>query len=182
MFAKVAKRRSKSNNKETIRDVIGLTIVIVVMASLMYSAFIFCQLSRLSELEDRTLSSETGAEKYLSHYKFEYRSALSRCNSDVIISSYASEFTRSSMINDNFCDCKKGADEFSTAACSYILVGHRAFQCKSARGQNGKVSLRGEDKSQTETIFPSRVNDSVCDCEDCSDEDKFGDGLHSSRA
>lgn len=181
MFAKTAKRRSKSNDNETIRIVIGLTFLIVVTASLMYSVFIFCQLSRLSELEDLTLSSETVAEKTLSHYEFEYRSALSKCNSDVAISSYASEFTRSSMINDNFCDCKQGADEFSTAACSYILVGHRVFQCKSAKGHNGKASLRGEDKSQTETIFPSRVNDSVCDCEDCSDEDKFGNGLHSSR-
>lgn len=154
----------------------------------MYSAVIFSQLSRLSTqteqnlmVDELLLSSEDIAEKTL-HDAFEYRSALSKCNSDVVVSSYATDFTSTSMINDNFCDCKQGSDEFSTAACSYLLVGHRVFHCGSTRGPIQKISLRGKERDQSETIFPSRVNDSVCDCEDCSDEDHLAAGMHSSRA
>lgn len=117
---------------------------------------------------------EDRAEYKLTRAAFEYQSALSRCNSDIVISSYAKEFSGSSMINDNFCDCKQGSDEFTTAACSYLLVGHKVFHCGSARGPVHKISLRGRDRGHTKTIFPSRVNDSICDCEDCSDEDNFG--------
>jgi hypothetical protein len=189
MYAKAAKSRSKSSTKYSVKSIIGWTIVIGLTVHLMYSSIIYMQLSRLAvqtELnlvaDELALSSEGDAEETFTRDAFEYRSALSSCNSDVVISSYATELTSSSMINDNFCDCKQGSDEFSTSACSYLLVGHRVFQCGSSRGQIRKISLRGKVRSQTESIFPSRVNDSVCDCEDCSDEDNLGAGMHSSRA
>jgi hypothetical protein len=189
MHVKAAQRRLKSDAKYSVKNIIGWTIVIGVTITLMHSVIIYIQLSRLAaqtELnlmaDELTLSSEGDAEKTLTRDPFEYRSALSRCNSDIVISSYSTELASSSMINDNFCDCKQGSDEFSTSACSYLLVGHRVFHCGFARGQIRKISLRGKAASRTESIFLSRVNDIVCDCEDCSDEDKLGAVMHSSRA
>ena len=55
-------------------------------------------------------------------------------------------------INDDYCDCKDGADEPGTSACD-----NGKFWCENT-GHVGQY------------IFSSRVNDGICDCCDGTDE------------
>ena len=96
--------------------------------------------------------------------RVEYTSALSRCNSDIVITSFPKGTIANSLVNDDFCDCTKGEDELLTAACSDILVGVLTFTCGSAA--NEVKYLRSGVMKPTTTIFTSRVQDGVCDCED----------------
>lgn len=57
------------------------------------------------------------------------------------------------LVNDGYCDCPDGSDEFETSACSYLHVNKRLFSCG--------------DKT---SIFLSRVGDGIFDCSDGSDE------------
>ena len=59
-----------------------------------------------------------------------------------------------SAVNDDYCDCKDGTDEYGTAACSNGI-----FTCASL-DENGDV----------QRVFSPLVNDGICDCCDCSDE------------
>jgi hypothetical protein len=59
------------------------------------------------------------------------------------------------ILNDNYCDCPDGRDEYATSACSHLLVSNAVFRC--GEGSNN-------------TIFASRVGDGIIDCPDGSDE------------
>lgn len=61
-----------------------------------------------------------------------------------------------SLLNDDYCDCLDGSDEFQTSACSYV-VSKTQFKCKNSEFLNKTIPL-------------SRVNDGICDCCDGSDE------------
>lgn len=63
-------------------------------------------------------------------------------------------------INDDYCDCVDGKDETFTNACA-----NGKFYCThQMRHKTG----RGQDVFVTS----SRIRDGICDCRDCSDEDK----------
>ncbi|KAK8789869.1 hypothetical protein WA158_006649 [Blastocystis sp. Blastoise] len=57
-------------------------------------------------------------------------------------------------VNDDYCDCKNGNDEFLTGACSNFV-----FKC-----------LNKNVDGEFVTISSSKVNDGICDCCDCTDE------------
>ena len=57
-------------------------------------------------------------------------------------------------VNDNYCDT--GDDETATSACSLYKASSRLFRCR--------------DTQVLQMLFLSRVNDTVCDCCDGSDE------------
>lgn len=59
------------------------------------------------------------------------------------------------IVNDDYCDCSDGVDEYLTSACSYILVGQKVFECDEA------VTAAGNDNN---ILFTSRINDRVIDC------------------
>ena len=59
------------------------------------------------------------------------------------------------VLNDDYCDCPDGSDEPLTSACSHLLVGQKTFACKNNHDMK---------------LFPSRVQDTVLDCTDGSDE------------
>ena len=64
------------------------------------------------------------------------------------------------MLNDDYCDCPDGSDEYSTSACSHLTVGRRVYDCGSSGG-GGATTVR---------VFASRVDDGAVDCPDGSDE------------
>jgi protein kinase C substrate 80K-H len=63
-----------------------------------------------------------------------------------------SKILKQKQINDDYCDCKDGADEPGTSACD-----NGKFWCENT-GHVGQY------------IFSSRVNDGICDCCDGTDE------------
>jgi hypothetical protein len=65
------------------------------------------------------------------------------------------------ILNDNYCDCPNGSDEYTTSACSHLLVSKAVFRC-------------GEGSNTT--IFASRVGDGIIDCPDGSDEYRLSRG------
>jgi len=84
-----------------------------------------------------------------------------------------------SFVNDNFCDCKNGIDEYKTSACSGII------NIKNMDDNNDNNNNDNEYKEQVEIqsmftcnnspfspirIPTSRIDDGVCDCCDGSDE------------
>jgi len=75
-----------------------------------------------------------------------------------------------SMIGDGYCDCHDtGYDEFShTSACSHIQTLTDRFQC-SVSSSHPQTLVPIENKSRQQ-ILHSRVNDTICDCCDGSDE------------
>ena len=59
-----------------------------------------------------------------------------------------------SAVNDDYCDCEDGTDEYGTSACS-----NGQFLCSNACLNNGP-----------RFVPSSMVGDGICDCCDCSDE------------
>ena len=62
-----------------------------------------------------------------------------------------------SALNDDFCDCKDGSDEFGSAACSTVSLDGGRFYCDNF-------------PSRPRYLYSSRVHDLICDCCDGSDE------------
>ncbi|KNB44115.1 glucosidase 2 subunit beta-like protein [Blastocystis sp. subtype 4] len=61
----------------------------------------------------------------------------------------------SSRVNDGYCDCEDGSDEWETYVCN-----QNTFVCKQEIGKDGNQRILA-------SMF---VNDGLCDCCDCSDE------------
>lgn len=154
------------------------------------TAFIFVRLSNISVAQDETsMANQLAAANALdSGTETENTLYLSQCNIDVVISTYPSGSARS-FSEDNFCDCSDGLDETRTPACSYLLPGERVFECgQTERNSDVRQGMTvdkdphnategEEEKSDSHAfVFASRINDSVCDCPDCSDEHLLVDG------
>ena len=148
-------------------------LIIGVALSLLLSASIYFNLN-LIEQNVATIgalsvvhTSEINSRSALAA-NMEYASALGKCNGDMIIATFPTETKLVSLINDDFCDCLEGQDEYLTAACSNFLVGVPTYECRSV--ENKVKNLRSNGINPIKTIFTSRVQDEVCDCDDCSDE------------
>ena len=80
-----------------------------------------------------------------------------------------------SLIGDDYCDCfDTGIDERGyTSACAHLAgAAHVHFQCGAAvaSSSGGMKTVLPRNTSAAQSIPHSRVNDSVCDCCDGSDE------------
>lgn len=68
-------------------------------------------------------------------------------------------------VNDDYCDCADGSDEPGTSACSTLGGGvapKKTFHCVN----KGHIPA---------SIYPSRVNDGICDPECCDGSDEYDD-------
>lgn len=77
------------------------------------------------------------------------------CEGDGVADSGSGQRIPLSFVNDDFCDCENGADEFFTSACpgaSFLCRGRYTFP---------------------HTIPSGHVRDGICDC--CDGEDEMGD-------
>ena len=70
-----------------------------------------------------------------------------------------------SHLNDEYCDCDDGEDEPGTSACS-VSRERATYYCGWKHNSRSEASDAGLDHM----LFPSRVNDGVCDCCDGNDE------------
>jgi protein kinase C substrate 80K-H len=70
-----------------------------------------------------------------------------------------------SHLNDEYCDCDDGEDEPGTSACS-VSRERVTYYCGWQHASRSDASDAGLDHM----LFPSRVNDGVCDCCDGNDE------------
>lgn len=148
-------------------------LIIGVAVSLLLSTSIYLNLnlieSKGAKIGEASVVHGSDAKSRLAlSTNIEYASALSKCNGDVIITTFPTETELVSLINDDFCDCLTGEDEYLTAACSNILVGVPTYECRLA--ENKGKNLRSKGINTIRTIFASRVQDGVCDCDNCSDE------------
>lgn len=171
-------RRSKSDGRLYLLKCILLFGILITIS---VSCVIFGRLLRVQTSKDSLFFKDHEGhnvglqnDRKITVIQLEQRQLLSRCNQKFVVSSYPKERKQDSFINDQFCDCADGSDEFRTAACSNILVGIESFECYYGNKVAVKQLLRGnrahEIDAELKSITTSRVNDGVCDCADCSDE------------
>ena len=147
--------------------IIGVAISLLLSTSIYFNLNLIEQKAAKIGEPSMVHTSEVNSRSALSA-NVEYASALGKCNGDMIITTFPTETELVSFINDDFCDCLNGQDEYLTAACSGLLVGVPTFRCRSV--ENKGKNLRSNEINLIRTIFTSRVQDGVCDCDDCSDE------------
>ena len=171
-------RRSKSDGRLYLLKCILLVgiLITISLSGVMFGRLLRVQTSKGSMFftDYETHNVGTLNDRNFTVTQLEQRQLLSRCNQKFVVSSYPKERKQESVINDHFCDCADGSDEFRTAACSSILVGIESFECYYGNKVAVTQLLRGNRAHKIDTglksITTSRVNDGVCDCANCSDE------------
>lgn len=179
MIVKSSKRSANPIGGITAYSCIKWSLLLGLATSLLFTQIIYSRLNAVPEHASvDTVGQLTVTQlAYIEKKRFmerNNRAYLFECNSYAEVT-FPSGTKIESVLNDDFCDCPNGSDEFRTAACSYVRVGKKAFYCSSPSSLDSTWNERDKELNKkqpfnSETVFLSRVNDGVCDCQDCSDE------------
>ena len=192
MTSFLCKYSAGSKTNITVSSVIKAGFLFGIVLYLSFSWSIYCSLNTLSALVKETtpkyyrLASSASTNDFdLTDTKMnENRKYLNKCNRGQTLL-YVVGSRADSVVNDDFCDCSDGTDEAETPACSHYLVGKKNFKCNIDHETNdtkGKANVGYPGTSASDSdehhneIFASRVNDDVCDCDNCSDEKVIDSG------
>jgi hypothetical protein len=178
MIVKSSKRSAHPVGDITSYSCIKWSLLLGLATSLSFTLFIYFRLNTVPELVSvdavgqLTVTQLADIEKKRNMER-NNRAYLLACNSYAEVT-FPSGTKVENVVNDDYCDCPSGCDEFRTAACSYVSVGRRIFYCSSSLNSMKNEGDTEENKRMqanfVEPLFASRVNDGVCDCQDCSDE------------
>lgn len=85
------------------------------------------------------------------------------CTSIAFVCNSTMKTIPSSRVNDGYCDCEDGSDEWETYVCN-----QNTFVCKQEIGKDG-YDIHYRIMHRNQRILASMfVNDGLCDCCDCS--------------
>ena len=197
LVSSMASLLSKYSGGSRVSSVIKAGLLFGIVLYLSFSWSIYCSLNTLSALvlettpkNYRLASSPSTNDLELRDTKMnENRKYLNKCNRGQTLL-YVVGSRSDSVVNDDFCDCSDGTDEAETPACSHYLVGQKNFMCNNhhettsikAKANVGHPGTSASDSNEHhDKIYASRVNDDVCDCDNCSDEEIIDRGELTSR-
>ena len=180
MIPRSSKRTASSSGNFSAYNCLKYSLFLGVIFTLSSTLYIYKSLGTVGGVDEAVgadpltiqygthLEAQIDEETNIEHIRY-----LKECNSGITFTGLSG-----SVVNDNFCDCSDGMDEYKTAACSFLLAGQKVFQCSDSVWPDGTDTLlkyhsAGDDENEDDDgnfIFASRVDDGVCDCNDCSDE------------